>query len=169
MPKYTLSVFTEDKIGLLNRVSVILTRRHINIESITASESEIHGVYRYTLVIDVTEDQVIKIVKQIEKQIDIHRAFYHLSHEVISREIALFKISNKVLAEYEAFNAVISRYHATIINFNPDYLVVEKTGNRHDIELLYHELKPFDLLEYACSGSVAISKPMKTLEAHLLN
>ena len=77
--KFTISIFTEDKIGLLNRITIIFTRRHINIQSITASESEIKGVYRYTIVVEVQEEQVKKLsnvlanytnafTKRIEKQ-----------------------------------------------------------------------------------------------------
>ena len=68
---YSISIFTEDIIGLLSRVTIIFTRRHINVESITASESEIKGIYRYTIVITVSEEQVKKIVSQIEKQVDV--------------------------------------------------------------------------------------------------
>ena len=65
---YTLSVFTENKVGLLNRITAMFTRQHINIDSIAASESEIDGIHRYTIV--VTEDKIAvqKLVKQIEKQ-----------------------------------------------------------------------------------------------------
>ena len=86
---YTISIFTEDIIGLLSRVTIIFTRRHINIESITASESEMKGIYRYTIVVTVSEEQVNKLVKQIEKQVEVLKAFYHISSEIISREIAL--------------------------------------------------------------------------------
>ena len=56
--KFTISVFTEDVVGILNRVSIIITRRKINVESIAASESEIKGIHRYTIVLSETEDQV---------------------------------------------------------------------------------------------------------------
>jgi acetolactate synthase-1/3 small subunit len=58
--RFTISVFTEDVVGILNRVSIIFTRRKINVESIAASESEIKGIYRYTIVITETEDQLKK-------------------------------------------------------------------------------------------------------------
>ena len=62
--QFTISVFTENQIGLLNRVSIIFTRRHINIESITASESEVKGIHRYTIVISEELGLVKKVVKQ---------------------------------------------------------------------------------------------------------
>ena len=75
--RYTLSVFTENHIGLLNRVTIIFTRRHINIESITASESEIKGVYRYTIVVICEHKQVKNLVKQLEKLVDVLKAFFY--------------------------------------------------------------------------------------------
>ena len=57
---YTVSVFTENSIGMMNRITIIFTRRHLNIDSITASESEVKGVFRYTIVLRTTKEQVEK-------------------------------------------------------------------------------------------------------------
>ena len=66
---YNISVFTENSVGMLNRITIIFTRRNINIESITASESEIEGIHRYTIVVNELKEVVRKVVSQIEKQI----------------------------------------------------------------------------------------------------
>ena len=58
--QFTISIFTENHIGILNRITIIFTRRHINIESITASETEAHGIFRYTIVVTDTRDHVKK-------------------------------------------------------------------------------------------------------------
>ena len=55
---YTVSVYTENNIGLLNRISAIFQRRHINIESLNISVSEIKGVSRFTILIHMSEDQI---------------------------------------------------------------------------------------------------------------
>ena len=73
--KYTISAFTENTVGMLNRITIIFTRRHINIESITVSASEIEGVHRYTIVLTTTHEQVHKVVAQIEKLVDVMKAF----------------------------------------------------------------------------------------------
>ena len=52
--EYTLSVFSEHKVGLLHRITVIFSRRKINIESLNTSESEVRGIYRFTIVIKAT-------------------------------------------------------------------------------------------------------------------
>jgi len=164
---YTISIFTEDRIGLLNRITIIFTRRHINIESITASESEVKGIYRYTIVVSVTNDLVEKLVKQIDKQIEVLKAFYHLMPEIVSREIALYKVSNIALKENELFTKVVNEHHAKIINVSSDYLVVEKTGDELEINNLFSQLEQFGMLEFARSGKVAVTKPMKTLTTYL--
>ncbi len=164
---YTISVFTEDKIGLLNRITIIFTRRHINIESITASEIEVKGIYRYTIVVTVSKEQVEKLVKQIEKQVEVFKAFYHMNSEILCREIALYKVSADALKENELFARIVNENHATIISVSPEYIVVEKTGDEREIQNLFNELEKFGMLEYVRSGRVAITKPMKTLTSYL--
>ena len=164
---YTISIFTEDKIGLLNRITIIFTRRHINIESITASESEVKGIYRYTIVISATKELVEKLVKQIEKQVEVLKAFYHLAPEIVSREVALYKVSVRALEENEAFNHMVQEHHAKILSFSADYVVIEKTGDEKEITQLFTALEPFGMLEFARSGKVAVTKPMKTLTTYL--
>ncbi|HLC83274.1 MAG TPA: acetolactate synthase small subunit [Bacteroidia bacterium] len=165
--KYTISIFTEDRIGLLNRITIIFTRRHINIESITASVTEIRGIYRYTIVVYVTNEVVKKLIGQIDKQIEVLKTFYHLSIDLVSREIALYKISTEALKENELFSRIINENHAQILTFSKDFIIVEKTGDEHDIIKLFHELEKFGMLEFVRSGKVAITKPMKTLSAYL--
>ena len=71
---YTVSVYTENNIGLLNRISAIFQRRHINIESLNISVSEIKGVSRFTILIHMSEDQIKKVLGQIEKQVEVIKA-----------------------------------------------------------------------------------------------
>ena len=94
---YTVSVYTENNIGILNRLSAIFLKRHINIESMTVSKSEIEDVHRFTFVVFVTDALIRKVVLQLEKQIEVIRAFYHTEEEIIYHETALFKISSEHL------------------------------------------------------------------------
>ena len=89
---FTISVYTENNIGLLNRISSIFQRRHINIESLNTSKSEIEGVSRFTILVTMTEDQVRKIIGQTEKQIEVIKAYYNTEDETIYQESCLFKI-----------------------------------------------------------------------------
>ena len=106
--KYTVSVYTEDSVGLLNRISAIFQRRHINIESFNSSMTEIESVQRWTILILTTEVQIKKIVGQINRQIEVIKAYYHTDEETIYQESCLFKIKsmNEVL-QLSGVNLVI--------------------------------------------------------------
>jgi acetolactate synthase-1/3 small subunit len=165
--QFTISVFTEDQIGLLNRVSIIFTRRHINIESIAASESEIKGIHRYTIVIAEEEDLVIKVVKQLDKQVDVVRAFYHANEDVVFQEIALYKVATNVLAAGGNAEKIVRKHNARFLTVEPAFTVIEKTGHKEETQLLFDELTPYGILEFVRSGRVAITKPMKELREYL--
>lgn len=155
---YTISVYTENNIGLLNRISAIFLRRHINLESFTASVSEIKDVYRFTIVVNITEEQVKKIIGQIEKQIEVIKAFYHRDDETIYQETALFKVASQLLFEDRQIQNVIKESNANIVTVTPDYFVLEKTGRRNEVEALYDKLEPFGLMQFVRSGRIAVTK-----------
>src|ERR1700757_1096102 len=111
---FTISVFTENSIGMLNRITIIFTRRHLNIESITASESEVHGVFRYTIFLKATQEQVNKVIGQIEKLVDVLKAFVHADDEIVHQEIALYKIRTENMSNGDV-ETIIRENHARIL------------------------------------------------------
>lgn len=155
--KFTISVYTENNIGLLNRISAIFLKRHINIESLTVSKSEIEDVHRFTIVANMTEKAIKKILGQIEKQIEVIRAFYHTDDEVIFQETAMFKISTEHLYDEKIQNKLKLR-RAHMVTINERYFVIETTGTTEDINRLYDRLKPYGLLQFVRSGRIAITK-----------
>lgn len=166
MKQFTISIFTENFIGLLNRVCIVFTRRHLNIDSITASESEIKNVYRYTIVLKSSEEQVKKVVAQLDKIVDVLKAFYHEEDQTIHQEIALYKISTDSFYTHN-IEKIIHENHAKILSFTPEYVVIEKTGDYSATQSFFEALKPFEIHEFARSGSVSVTKPMKLLAAYL--
>ena len=96
---YTLIVHSENIAGLLNQITAVFTRRQINIESLNVSASSIKGIHKYTITTWTTKDQIEKIVKQIEKKIDVIQANYFTDHEIYQREIALYKLSTPIFVE----------------------------------------------------------------------
>ena len=83
---FTVSIYTENNIGLLNRISAIFLKRHINIESLTTSQSEIDSIFRFVIVVNVSETMIKSIIKQINKQIEVISSFYHTDKETIFLE-----------------------------------------------------------------------------------
>ncbi len=167
--RFTLSIFTENIVGILNQVTIIFTRRHINIESIVVSESEIDGIHRYTLVISETEEVVRKLVLQLEKQVDIIKALFHEDKDVIYQEIALFKMPTDVLSKGGEAEKIVRNHFARIISVEKEFIILEKTGHKEETQKLFNELKPYGVLEFVRSGRIAITKPMDTLENILKN
>lgn len=165
--QYTISIFTENHIGLLNRITIVLTRRKINIDSLTTSGSEMEGIYRFTIVIRTTSDNIRKIIKQFEKQIEVLKAFYYEDNEMIYQEIALYKMPTSVFAGSQTVEQIVRDNHARILTVEPDFIVIEKTGHEHETEALFQKLKPYGVLSFARSGRVAIAKPMKRLGAYM--
>ena len=95
---YTISIYTENNVGLLNRISAIFLKRHINIRSVTSSESEIPNIYRFIIVVKVDGEQIIKLVKQIEKQIEVIAAFIILmKKQFILKQLCIKLILNHFL------------------------------------------------------------------------
>lgn len=166
---YTVSVYTENNIGLLNRISAIFQRRHVNIESISSSVSEIEGVSRWTILISVTEKQIKKIIGQIEKQVEVMKAYYHLDEDTIYQESCLFKVASDLLFEERKIQNIIKDSNANIVTVNKEFFVLEKSGRKNEIESLYKELKPYGILQFVRSGRIAVTKqPMeisKSIEA----
>ena len=97
--EFTITVYTENQVGLLHRITTIFTKRKINLESLTTSESEIEGIHRFTIAVTETEEQVIKVVKQIEKQVEVLKADYYKRKEVVQQELALNKIATETLTK----------------------------------------------------------------------
>lgn len=156
--QYTVSVYTENNIGLLNRISAIFQRRHINIESMNISQSEIEGVSRFTILVNMTEDQIKKIIGQIEKQIEVIKAYYHTDDETIYQESCMFKIKSDLLFEDRQIQNIIKESGAKIVTVNREFFVLEKSGRRHEIELLHRELSTFGIMQFVRSGRIAVTK-----------
>ncbi|PQB03628.1 acetolactate synthase small subunit [Aureitalea marina] len=155
---FTVSVYTENNVGLVNRISAIFQKRHINIESINTSISEIVGVSRFTILVNITESQMKKIIGQIEKQIEVIKAFYHTDEETIYQESCLFKIKSDLLFEERQIQNIIKDSNARIVTVNKEFFVLEKSGRRHEVDLLYRELSAFGIMQFVRSGRIAVTK-----------
>ncbi len=165
--EYTISVFSEHKVGLLHRITVIFSRRKINIESLNTSESEVRGIYRFTIVIQATEAMARIVTRQIEKQIGILKAFYHTVDGIVYQEIALYKVPTVAFANGDEVESLIRQHNARILTIEPDYTVVEKTGHKDETKLLFRALEPYGILQFARSGRIALTKQIKEISAYL--
>jgi acetolactate synthase I/III small subunit len=164
---FTISVFTENKTGLLMRVVQVFTRRHINIESLTTSQSSMEGIFRFTIVVNVTEEMVKKLVAQLDKQIEVIKSFYYADENIIHQEMALYKVPMAIYQDPGTMINLMRKHHARILTVEKDFVVIEKTGLESETEALLNELKEIGIYEFVRSGRVAVAKPMEQLNEYL--
>ncbi|MFD0701447.1 acetolactate synthase small subunit [Myroides pelagicus] len=157
--EFTLSVFTENSIGMLTRITNVFTRRHINLDSLTVSESEVKQVFKYTVVFKSTQEQIDKLIGQLERLVEVFKVFAHKNTEIIYQELALYKVKTDLLSN-GAVEQIIRESQARILTVDREFIAIEKTGYIEEIESLFAKLSSFGILEFTRSGRVAINKAM---------
>ena len=148
--KYTLLIYTENHVGLLNRISIIFTRHKVNIESLNTSPSMHPGLHSFVITINTTADKAEHLRKIIEKQ-------------VIAQEVALFKVATKGISANNILEQIMRSSNARIISMEPEFIVIEKTGKQDEISELLEQLSIYDVREFIQSGRVIVTKPMGKL------
>jgi acetolactate synthase-1/3 small subunit len=156
--EFTITVYTENQIGLLNRIAIMFSRRKINIESLNTSPSEIDGIHRFTIVIQEFEEVVKKLVRQIEKQVDVLKAYFNTNEEIVWQELALYKVPTEVITEKVKVERLLREHGARAVVIRKDYTIFETSGHREETEKLISVLEPFGLIEFVRSARVAIIK-----------
>ncbi len=156
--EYTITIYTENHIGLLTRIATIFSRRKINIESFNTSPSEIESVFRFTIVINTTEEFVKKLCRQIERQVEVLRAYYNTNEEIIWQEMALYKVPTKIIAETVKVERLLREYGAKVVVIRTDFTIFEVTGHREETEKFIKVLEQYNLIEFVRSARIAIIK-----------
>lgn len=166
--EFNITIFSENHIGLLNRITINFTRRKINIESLTVSASAIPGISKFIIVVNETEDKVRKLVGQLDKIVDVLKAFYNTNEEMIYEEIALYKVSTDALYESDQIEKMVRKAGARIMEITREYTVIEKAGHKEETQALFEELNQFGVLQFVRSGRIAITRdPIERLSEFL--
>ncbi len=156
--EFTITLYTENSIGMIGRISGIFSRRKINIESFNASPSEVEGIHRFTIVVHETEEVLSKICRQFEKQVEVLKAYYNTNDEVIWQEQALYKVPTPVITEKAPVERLLRQFGANAVVIRNDYTVFETAGHREEIDSLTQALAPYGLIEFVRSARIAIIK-----------
>ncbi len=156
---YTVIIFSENTVGLLNQITIIFTRRQLNIETLSVSPSAIKGVHKFTITTFATQDTIDKVVKQIDKRVDILKAYYNTDEDLVFQEIALYKISTELFIKMNGVEDLIRKYNARVLDMNEDCVVLEKSGHYKETQALFEELsQTIGVLQFIRSGRIAITK-----------
>ena len=156
--EYIIIVYAENRIGLLNRIAIIFSKRKINIESLNSSASEIEGIHRFNIVINESFDVVRKLARQIEKQVEVLKVYYNTDDEIIWQELALYKVSTDEIAEKVTVERLLRQFGASAVVIRKDYTVFAVTGHREETDALVKALEPYELIEFVRSARIAIIK-----------
>lgn len=155
---FTVAVFSENQVGLLNQISIIFTRRCLNIESLSVSPSSIEGVHKFIITCFSNRPMMERVIKQIEKRIDVIKAYLYTDDEIVYQEVALYKVPTEALLDDTTVEKIIRDHNARILEVTREYVVIEKTGHHDETSALFQELKKYDILQFVRSGRVAVTK-----------
>lgn len=156
--QYTLSVLTENHVGLTHQVMTVFTRRKLNVNSLSASETENKDIYRFTIVINTTEEMIKKVVKALEKQLEVIKALVYTDDELVWQELALYKVPTQALLADDQIERIVRANNARILSVSHDYTIIEKTGHKEKTQELFELLKPFGILGFTRTGRIALTK-----------
>lgn len=156
---YTLIIYSENYAGILNQITAVFTRRQVNIESLNVCSSSTPGVHKYTITCFCKQEMAEMLVKQIEKKIDVLQANCFVDDEIFILETSLLKLSTPMVLADEEIGRVIRRHDARIVEVNPTYTIVEKTGITDDVIDNFNKLDELGcVLQFVRSGRIATTK-----------
>lgn len=157
---YTFLIYSENIAGLLSQISAVFTRRQVNIESLNVCASSTPGVHKYTVTANCDEEMAMMLVKQMEKKIDVLQAFYFTDDEIFINETCLLKVSTPVMLDDHNISRIVRMFNARIVEVNPTFATIEKTGMTSDILALFDSLNaiPGCVLQFVRSGRIAVTK-----------
>lgn len=156
---YTITIFSENTVGLLNQITIIFTRRGLNIETLSVSPSAIAGIHKFTVTTFSNRETMVKVINQIDKQVDIIKAYFNTNEDLIYQEIALYKVHTPKLLALGSIEDIIRKYNARILDMTEVWTVLEKTGHYEETQALFQELsEKIGVLQFIRSGRIAITK-----------
>jgi acetolactate synthase-1/3 small subunit len=159
---HVLSLLVEDKPGLLTRVAGLFARRGFNIESLAVGKSEIPGLSRITVVVDVEELPLEQVTKQLNKLVNVLKIVELDPTQSVLREHLLIKVRVDNSTRSQIIEAV-TLFRARVVDVATDALVIETTGDSGKIQAFLRILEPYGIKEIAQSGLLAIGRGPKSI------
>ena len=165
--EFNITVYTENQVGLLNRIAIIFSRRKLNLDSLNTSPSEVESIHRFNIVLTETEDVIRKVARQLEKQVEVLKVYFNSNEDIIWQELALYKVPTAIIAEKVSVERLLRQYGARVVVIRTDYTVFETTGHREETDAVVEVLQQYGLIEFVRSARVAIIKDSQGFHAKL--
>ncbi|MFJ6652131.1 acetolactate synthase small subunit [Microbacterium sp. NPDC091313] len=167
MPSHVLSLLVEDKPGLLTRVAGLFARRGFNIESLAVGVTEVPGLSRITVAVDVEDLPLEQVTKQLNKLINVIKIVELDPAASVQREHMLVKVRADNASRSHVLE-VVNLFRASVVDYAPDALVAEITGDKGKVDAFLKAVEPFGIKELAQSGLVAIGRGGKSISERVL-
>lgn len=167
MTSHVLSLLVEDKPGLLTRVAGLFARRGFNIESLAVGVTEVPGLSRITVVVDVEGLPLEQVTKQLNKLVNVIKIVELDSAASVQREHMLVKVRADNASRSSVLE-VINLFRASVVDYAPDAMVIEITGDRGKVDAFLRAIEPFGIKELAQSGMLAIGRGGKSITERVL-
>jgi acetolactate synthase-1/3 small subunit len=162
MSRHVLSLLVEDKPGLLTRVAGLFARRAFNIESLAVGASEIDGLSRITVVVQVEGLALEQITKQLNKLINVIKIVELEPEQAVQRDHFLIKVKTDAATRSQVLEAV-DLFRAKVIDVVADALIIEITGDASKCQAFVKVLEPFGIKELVQSGVLAMGRGSKSI------
>ena len=159
---HILSLLVEDKPGLLTRVAGLFARRGFNIESLAVGKSEIEGLSRITVVVDVEELPLEQVTKQLNKLVNVLKIVELDPDASVQREILLVKVRAEVDTRSHILETA-QLFRAKVVDVAPDAITIEATGKSDKLQALLKVLEPYGIKELVKSGMVAVGRGPRSI------
>lgn len=155
--KHTISVYVENKPGVLARIAGLFRRRGFNIHSLTVAPTENQHFSKMTIVVDLEDKPLEQVIKQLHKLVNVIKIYDFLPEEAVEREIALIKVNATSENRAEVLE-IVDIFRAKIVDVSRNSLTVEVTGTADKILAIIALLKPYGIKDIARSGKIAIAR-----------
>ena len=159
---HTLVILVEDKPGVLNRVASLFRRRTYNIESLTVGHTDIPGVSRMTITVVGNDDHIERLTSYLYKLVNVIQVEDLTKRKMVSRDLALIKISTQNEKRAEIFQ-MVEVFRAKVIDVTNESLIIEITGSNDKISGFIDVMKPLGIIEMVRTGAIAMERGSDSL------
>jgi acetolactate synthase-1/3 small subunit len=156
--EFTLTIYSEDQIRLITKLSSMFLRKQIQILSLNISICEIENMYRHTIVVNESLGTVINLAAQIEKIIEVFKCYYSSNDEIVSKQMVLFKMATEVFLANANMESLLRENDLKVSEIEREYVILQTVGTDEEMEQLTEKLKRFGLIEFIKSSRIALMK-----------
>jgi acetolactate synthase-1/3 small subunit len=167
MSRHTLSVLVEDQPGVLARISALFSRRGFNIESLAVGPTELSGISRMTIVVNVEELPLEQVTKQLNKLVNVIKIVELDPDSAVQRELMLVKVKADIDTRSHVLETV-TLFRAKVVDVSTESVTIEATGSRDKLEALLRVLEPWGIKELVQTGTVAVGRGPRSISDRAL-